>query len=156
MKNFTTKLSTLALCAFVISSSVFAHGKTTVHINVPDATETNYFDNKKGASVSPLSYHFDSEYPNKFNMELDPSSVHNVDIRHVIQDTVHYATESKKSRPNTDFKGYAQWNWIFDKDYNETRQGLDSDGKTVLCEEKNGVVSSSKVKTYGANTCARG
>ncbi|AXK61104.1 hypothetical protein [Candidatus Chromulinivorax destructor] len=146
MKIFTTKLSTLALCAFVMGSSVFAGGKTTVHLNVPNNSQTSYFKNKDGRYVT--------ESENNIDIAMDPSSINNATIYKTSQYSL--ITEIKKSRPNTDFKGYAAWNWIFDKDYNETRQGLDSDGKTVLCEEKNGVVTSSKVKTYGANTCARG
>lgn len=146
MKSFTTKLLTLALCAFVISSSVLAKGKTTVHLNVPNNSQTSYFKNESGRYVT--------QSENNLDIAMDPYSGHDATIYKTSQYSL--VTEIKKNRLYTDFKGYAGWNWIFDKDYNETRQGLDSDGKTVLCEEKNGVVTSSKVKTYGANTCARG
>lgn len=146
MAKILKKLSIVVLCTFMMSLSLFAGKNTTVNLQVPFSSETRYFDIKKKNYVISGA--------KSLTIDMNPSNNKTITISKVSQYSM--IVQSKKNRPYEDFKGYGQWNWIFDNNYNEIRQGLDSDGKTVLCEEKNGVVTSSSVKTHGNTTCTRG
>lgn len=147
MKSFTTKLSTLVLCAFVMSSSVFAGGKTNVHISIPNDMYIDTNDND--------SYSGKYEGKKDINIIMTPSN----DSHHA--SVIHYGYSLMKNGKKlsyfeeSGFRGYPAWNWKVDKDYNVIREALDNNG-TVLCREVNGKVQPGAISNHDSDTtCAR-
>jgi len=143
MKIFIKKLSAVALFGFIMSSSMCLNGGTAqVTVNFPSQDFKLYRDKLKESFTAVMSWAGTGKrtYEDLTLLTPDDGSLSNTytmnpggktHYRYIIK----YKDKNIVTRDVANFYGKGVWNWTFDLDGTETREGLTLDNKTVLWSE---------------------